>query len=652
MSEYRKIPFLRLSIPLLFGILAQYYFSIHKVGIILIFISISIMLISFFVKQLNQYRYRWMFGLGVYLFLFSVGVFSTLLQQYQSSMPLLDIHEVYQGTVVDIPQEKPNVIAYKVKLKDQNRDIICYLPKEPATRLLQAGDDISFFSKIEPFKKSPDSDTFDYARYMYNQGFVGFTFVPSDRWEKTQGKSTVNINLLALKCRLSILNFYKSLDLNEDEYALLSGLTLGHKDSFSEELIHTFRATGTGHILAVSGLHVGIIYAVLLFSLSFIRRHSRFFILKQIIVIVLLWAYCFIIGLPPSAVRACIMLSIFSLGEMFGRRGYSYNTIFAAAFFILVWNPFKLFDIGFQLSFVAVLSICFFMSFISNSIKIENKILRYIWNIFCLSLAVQIGVLPLSVYYFGIFPSYFFITNLLIVPIVSFIIYDAIFLFICGGIATIIPSISGIIYFLPLNILKIAVHVMTSIAQFFEKLPLSYFQEIRMSLFQLFCISATIFFFVYFLKSKKPKSLIVALTTVLALIISNILDVYFNQNSLTVHNNTKKADITYQRRFRKEFVDDKNENQLLYLNGQKFFILVNDEFNNKVTSSKMKIDYMQLEGENSVSLYSLKQIFDIERIIIGSSISQKTAKRLILECEKLRIPYYDVSNNGRLRINF
>lgn len=567
-------------------------------------------------------------------------------------MPLLDIHEVYEGTVIDIPQDKPNAIAYKVELKDQARNIICYLPKESATRDLKAGDSFKFFSKIEPFKRASDMDEFDYARYMYNHGFVGFSFVPADRWEKVLQENNFNIYAFALNCRQSILNFYKTLDLNQDEYALLSGLTLGYKDSFSEDLLQSFRVTGTAHILAVSGLHVGILYAVLLFTFSFIHQSSRYYKIKILFIILLLWSYCFIVGLPPSTIRACITISIFSLGEVFGRKGYSYNTIFIAVFFILILNPFRLFDIGFQLSFVAILSISLFMPFFSSLLQIKNKLLKRFWNILCLSISVQLGVLPLSVYYFGVFPTYFIITNLLIVPIVSFMIYDIIVLLLTLFIGSMLPIASNIISYLPIEIFKLSVKLMTFIVQFFENISYAYFENVKMSLGQLLLVFILTFSFIYFLKNRKAKLLIFGLISVLVLIIGNILDVYFNQNSLVVHNNTKKIEITYQIGFRKYFILDNNENQLLYLSGHKFLMVANKKFNYKTTSSKIKLDYVQLEEDKSISLYSLTQIFDIERVIIGSTISQKTAKRFMLECEKLRIPYYDLSNKGGLRINF
>ena len=173
-----------------------------------------------------------------------------------------------------------------------------------------------------------------------------------------------------------VLTIYKNFGLNNDEYAFLSALTLGYKADLSNALKQSFRATGTSHVLAVSGLHVGIVYFIIGSLFFFLKGKSKIFILKQVVVLLALWTYVFFTGMPVSVIRAAIMLTLFSIGSMFHKKGYSYNTLLVAAFFLLIINPLYLFDVGFQLNFISVFSIMFFnLSFLiytNQNIKYHN----------------------------------------------------------------------------------------------------------------------------------------------------------------------------------------------------------------------------------------------------------------------------------------
>ena len=173
-------------------------------------------------------------------------------------------------------------------------------------------------------------------------------------------KSIQSVYTLSQNLRAKALNFYKSFGLNPDEYAFITALTLGYKSNLSNDLQEAFRASGTAHVLAVSGLHVGIIYLILNVLFSFSGGSGKNVISKQLLIILFLWGYAFLIGLSVSVVRAAIMLSIFCLGRAFHRQGFSYNSLAAAAFFILVFNPLSFFEAGFQMSFLSVFAILFF----------------------------------------------------------------------------------------------------------------------------------------------------------------------------------------------------------------------------------------------------------------------------------------------------
>jgi len=608
------------------------------------------MLASFFIPSGKQFKLRWLFGLGVFLFLFSIGIFTTLLRQNYSEFNFPDINKTYSGVVTDIPQIKPNTIAYKVNLADTDKNIICYIPKNKQQHL-KAGDSFIFFSHIQPFKSVPNRDGFNYATYMYNKGYAGYTFIHPDRWEKIE-KKTYSPYILAVQCRQYILDIYKTLNLNPDELAMLSALTLGYKDTLSDDLVQSFRATGTAHILAVSGMHVGIIYFVILSVFSFIPGYSRYIRLKFVFVIIFLWLYAFIIGFPPSAVRACIMLTFICIAQILRMRAYTLNTLFSAAFTMLIWNPMQIFDPGFQLSFMAVLSMVVLLPVFSRFVSSRNKYIRYIINILFVSLAAQIGTLPLSLYYFGTFPTYFIITNLLVIPLISLIFYSAFAIGIMVFLGSLIPSLYTYMVLLPVFVYKKLVAAMTQVIYFFEHLPFSQITDIHISFISIFLIWVFVFSLVRFFISKNSRALIVSFGCIFLLNSSLLYSKVENRNTLNIYNNFSHADITYFIGFKEFHISEITGNKLLRLNNIDYFIIKEDLWKGNITQDKFNIDYLHIVGDEPVSLYSLNQKFMIKKVILDGSLSVKSLKRLIRECEKLRIPYYDVSCNGVLRIFF
>lgn len=609
------------------------------------------MLLSYIVKKLKQYSYRWIFGLALYILIFGIGIMTTSLQQHQSSLPFTGVNGVYTATLTDLPKEKDNTIALTIKIDELDKKILAYITKDSSAMSLSAGDQISFFSEIKPFERNYNRYDFDYARYMYNQGYAGQTFIAHDRWEKVTTEKT-SLLTIPVKCRQSILGFYRSMNLSLDEIALLSALTLGYKNDLNEDIIESFRTTGTAHILAISGLHMGFIYLILMGLSYFLTFHKHLSRLRIYLVVVLLWGYVLTIGLPASAVRATIMLSILTLGGIYRLKGNVYNSIFVAAFFILLFSPFSIFDIGFQLSFIAVLSICILQPIFSNLICVQNRILQYAWNLFCISIVVQIGVAPLCIYYFGVFPTYFFITNLLAIPLITLIIYCGIGVAFVHLFSVCIPAWSAYIEYLPNTIFQFLVNILFVIIRFFEKLPIAVIEDIDISILDIGLGWLATFSLLFFLIKKNIRLLQTFAFCVFLFIVSSLCSRIVNYNSIIIYNKRENLTLDYHIGYTKYRIKSLDTRKLLYINDQKYLIIVNNEWNKYISSSKLKIDYLHLEGHKSISLHTLNQIFDIKKIILGSTLPKSSVKSLTLECEKLRIPYYDLQKDGTIRINF
>lgn len=646
-----KLPFLFLLIPLIAGILLQYFFKVQYLSIALLSTGTTAMLVSYLIPKDKQFNWRWLFGAGTFFTILGIGTVTTSIRQDKSEYTFSEDTEIYLGTVTDTPQEKPNSTTYRVFLPLENKQIVCYFQRDSLHKdRLQPGDEFLFQGKIQPFRNMGNPDDFDYIRYMYNQGFSGSAYVSSNSWKAT-GSISSSLKYKALRCRQQIMDFYKSLGFNHTEYTILSALTLGYQNELTDELKQGFRTTGTVHVLSVSGLHVGIVYMMISFLLGFIHKGTKYYRLKPVIIIILLWIYAFITGLPPSVLRASGMLTVFCMAEIFGKKSYSMHALFIAAFFMLLISPFSLFDIGFQLSFVSVLAILYLHPKTLSLLKTENKYARYIWQMFTLSLVAQLATFPVCLYYFGTFPTYFFITNLLIVPLVTFITYSVGGIILAKGLSIVIPDWSEYFFYLPVKALQILVHVMTSIIRFFENLPLALIDDFKISLSDLCLIFAIIISILIFIIYKKTKAILVSLTGGLMLITFHIYtNLKETPDGLIVYNRRQTTEIKCNKEVIK--TEDIDKYRTVTVNNKKILILSANLWQNKDSNEKLNLDYLILTKDNDLSIHTLNQHFIINYVIIDGSLSAGSRKRISKECQKLNIPYHDTVENGAYRLKF
>lgn len=217
-----------------------------------------------------------------------------------------------------------------------------------------------------------------------------------------------------------------TLHIGEQDFAVIAAMAMGDKSALNQETKEAYSISGTSHILAVSGLHIGIIFQLIILLLGGKRRSKLTIILSTTIV----WAYVIFIGFPASAVRAATMLSIYSMVLLSLRPDPTLNTLALAYIIMVLVNPFNIFDIGFQMSFLAVGSILLFYPLFFCLLSSHSNIIRAIWGLFCVSLAAQIGTLPLIVFYFGRISCYSLITSFIAIPAATLILYLCVLLFI------------------------------------------------------------------------------------------------------------------------------------------------------------------------------------------------------------------------------
>lgn len=342
-------------------------------------------------------------------------VCSALHQQQYALIPQSD---VVVGKIISNNEVKAK--TYKVlieTLEESPCKSVVYIQKDSLSQSLRHGDIISLKNTFRMIENH-DSSTFDYKSFLANQYIYSQAYVRNGQWERIGHQNS--LSSVCMQIRENALKTLKKLGLDEKNHRLIAALAFGDKSLLDDDTKKEFQTAGAMHILAVSGLHVGIINGLLLFAFGFIRNPNLLW-LKLLCCILGIWAYACITGMSPSVQRASIMCTMVSIALLLKRHCSTYNTLAAAAFFSLFLSPNDLFSIGFQLSYAAVLSIVYFGTLIQNLFHPETPIGTYLWGIVAVSVAVQIGTMPLTLYYFGIIPTYSLLTNIVVIPL-SFII--------------------------------------------------------------------------------------------------------------------------------------------------------------------------------------------------------------------------------------
>ncbi len=425
----RHIPFIVLLLPLLCGILSAYFASLWL--LIGSLIGLGCGLYFWLYKQAALSTK----DLVIYvLILLLIGYFASFhtqkaVKDTAFTYPLNATF--YQVQLTDYPAPKANSVLCNVKLQYMQDscgwqaakgNIKLYLHKDSLSLALRQGDILVLETHLrQSMPKNPED--FDYSHYLRLMGYSATGYVGKDSWIKVTYEPLRGIRARAIQCRNALYNHYQQAGLHGEELAIVSALTLGYTEDMDTSTRQSFSVAGAAHILAVSGLHTGIIYWVLcgiftlfgLFPLLYKQRKRTH--ITMWIIIILLWFYAFLAGLTPSILRSVLMLSILSIGKAYYFRTNTYNILAAAAFIELVLYPLHLFTTSFILSYSAVLAIVYLQPRLGRLYTPTSRIGKCLWDLLIVSLVAQIGTLPWTLYFFGQTSNYFALTNLTILPL-------------------------------------------------------------------------------------------------------------------------------------------------------------------------------------------------------------------------------------------
>ncbi len=429
--KFLNIPFLILTISIVIGILIGYYSNI-SLHLILVSLLISILGLT-----ITWYRSKKMFRKGFSFSFLMIIVFIlfgvTLVQihnpknhtsHYSNLLQSQDFEDHKVGVQFSIQERlKPTSYYHRYKvsillLRNQvvKGSILLKIPKDSLHHILDIGNRYTTFTNLRSITQPLNPNQFNYANYLNNQYIYHQIIIKTDQLIKNQ-KTDWSLYNLANQIRKSINLKLSEYTFDAKQRSIINALLLGQRQDISQETFAQYRDSGAIHILAVSGLHVGILLVILNLVLKPLERCGRKGkISKLVFIIFFLWGFAIIAGLSPSVLRAVTMFSFLAIGIQIRSVTSIYNSLFISIFILLCFNPLLLFSVGFQLSYIAVFAIIWIQPIIAYPYRPKTYFSKKLWETFTVTIAAQFGLLPLTLFYFHQFPLLFFVSNLIIIP--------------------------------------------------------------------------------------------------------------------------------------------------------------------------------------------------------------------------------------------
>lgn len=526
---FESAPFIRISMLFSGGIILGGLFQFPGLpGWIVI---VSVFLSLFVLQLLKNYRAIQLSSIGIALALILFGAWYSW-QMKPEIEHLSPEKAYYQATLLEKPVAKKQSYQALMELVDAKTNsrfkIISWFSKKTEVAQLLPGQQILLHSKLNQISNQGNPFEFDYQSYMYRQGIQYSAFInPQDYQLLSSTKN--NLFIWAENLRNRLLTQIRKHGVEGEEYTVVAALTLGYRKELDPETRDYFASSGAMHVLAVSGLHVGIVFLIFTTLFAPLRKRKSGKLIYLLIIGSLIWLYALLSGLSPSVQRASVMFSFILIGQNMNRPANIFNSLAASAFLLMLFSPLIIYEVGFQLSYFAVTGIVLFYPLFFKMLDPKNFFLQKIWGLLCVSLAAQLSTFALGIFYFSQFPNYFWLSNFIVIPAASIILPATFFLLAASPIVP-IADLSG------LFVQKIT-HLMLLGLKTIDKLPFALTDNLAPTGLQTILILLIIAAFYWFVSSKDfavlRLSLILSLAFFIVSFTHNIQ--LFNQQKIIVY---------------------------------------------------------------------------------------------------------------------
>lgn len=656
---------------------------------IILFSSFITVLIFFFVSFFNRYRLSFIAGIAVSILFISIGALLVFYKDIRNNKnwqgnfyhernavivtldePLVEKTRSFKASAVI------NCITDDTTSTPVKGMVIIYFKKDSSLTGLEYGSQIVFKKSLQEIKNSGNPGGFDYKRYCLFQGITHQVYLKPGEFEILKGKKQNGFRQFIYSSREKIISLLRKNISGDKELGLAEALLIGYKNDLEQSLVQSYTNTGVVHIIAISGLHLGLIYWLLVGLFKPLQKKKRLRWLRPVLIITGLWLFSFLAGAQPSVLRSALMFTCIVWGDGLTRRTSIFNTLALSAFILLFINPFWLWDVGFQLSYAAVLSIVIFLKPIYNWFYIKNKILDFVWKLNAVTLAAQILTVPLSIYHFHQFPNYFLLTNFIAVPLSSIILLGEIFLCLIAW----IPAVALLVG----KIIKWLIWLMNTWIEKIESIRFSLWDGLQIDILQMVLLILFVASTSYWLLEKMKKGLLIGLLSLL--VFFSLRSYSFikadRQQKIIVYNVPQKKAIDLIDKRKYLFIGDsdlvtndfirnfhlkpartlyrttatgsipdliRQENYMQYAG--KNILLIDSTVNFTFLKNKPTIDLLVISGNPKIYMSKLVAALNIKQVVVDGSVPSWKSAYWKKDCDSLHIPLYDVTTKGAFVMN-
>lgn len=687
---WKKAPSLRLLIPVILGILIQFYFKVPVFTLIFCgVILIAGVFLFTFLNEANRFHYKPVQGILLSAILIVLGSFLTwnkdIRNQHEWYGKYYNPESAIVVTILEPPVEKAKsykalanveTVANSGSYVSTKGRVLLYFAKDTLAQKLKYGDRILLDKKLQQITNTGNPGGFDYAKYCAFHQIFHQAFVKQNEW-KIVGRNNSTGKKIIFKTRAFILNALDQFIRGNDESSLAKALLIGYRVDLDKDLVQAYSNIGVVHLIAISGMHLALIYYFLFWisiRILFLKKSTAS---RLILILGCLWFFSFLTGAPASVLRSAVMFTFVAIGDSLSKKATIYNSLSVSALLLLCFDPYLLWDVGFQLSYLALMGIVIFQKYIANWFYFNNKISNKIWKLASVSLAAQVLTLPVCIYYFHQFPLLFLIANMVAIPVSSIALWGAIIVVIFSP----VPSLAlffgkivwAVIWFLNHFVLLI------------NSIPFSLWGGISITVAGTFFLYGVIISFCYWLIQKNliALKLAIAFTFIFVSITAYSKWQLIHQRRMIVYNIPMHKAVDFVRGNQYHFVGDSAviTDPLLHnfnikpahiafqldeagsLGGFVFsdphffqffdrkFLMIDSSSTVFLSPKKIQLDYILISQNAKIKVAELDANFTCKMYIFDASNSAWRIEKWKKECEELHLHFHSVSEKGAFVTN-
>jgi len=684
---WKTAPTIRLLFPFVAGILMQWYLDIPILFIAGAIVSFSIAFVLFsYLPIAQRFRLQLLQGLLLQLILIAAGMLLTWNKDVRH-------HDYWYGnyykdgdlivaTIKEPLVEKTKSLKADAYIEQLVRNdtaiagegrLLVYFSKDSPAPELHYGDQILINKKLIAIKNSGNPGAFNYERYAaFQQNFHNVFLKPAD-WVKLDGNNANAFRQFLFAAREKILGALQTnISNSKDELGIAEALLIGYTNDLDKDLVQAYSNTGVVHIIAISGMHLGLIYAMLFWLFARLPLIKQSKAAQAILILSCLWLFSILTGGSASVIRSAVMFSFITVGKIFFKQASIYSSLAASALVMLCYNPYYLWDVGFQLSYLAVVGIVIFQKPIYNKLYFKNKWADHAWQMVAITTAAQLLTFPVCIYYFHQFPVLFLITNLVAVPLSTLILYAEIFLVIFSFIP-VVGEYAG-------KITAWLLSLMNKFILLVNELPFAVWDKIPATIFTTWLLYAAVIFTAVWLMKKNSKAFPWALSCLAGFVLIHGLISWQvkNQQKIIVYNVPQHKAIDFVEGNNYRFVGDsillqdgllqnfhlKPGRISLQLNTRvdtmaaffqqemfcqfagKKILLLDKPLAFESAAAPIDVDMIVVSKNPKLNIPQLAKVFNCKQFVFDASNSLWKIEKWKQDCDKLNLHHHSIPEQG------